>query len=91
MHAGVESTMRITFKLFATLGDYLPAGAKFNQVELDVEPDTSVQSLVERFGLPPRLVHLVLVNGHYIKPEERPTHRLKAGDVLAIWPPIAGG
>lgn len=91
MHAAAETTMRITFKLFATLGDYLPAGAKFNQVELDVEPDTHVQTLVERFGLPPRLVHLVLVNGHYIKPEDRPTHRLKAGDVLAIWPPIAGG
>ena len=91
MHAGVESSMRITFKLFATLGDYLPTGAQFNQVELDVEPGTSVQSMVERFGLPPKLVHLVLVNGHYIKPEDRAERRLQAGDVLAIWPPIAGG
>lgn len=92
MHAGADTTMRrITFKLFATLGVYLPAGAKFNQVELDVEPDTTVQSLVERFGLPPEQVHLVLVNGHYIKPGDRPMYRLKVGDVLAIWPPIAGG
>lgn len=91
MHAAAETTMRITFKLFATLGDYLPPGAKFNQMELDVEPDTTVQTVVERFGLPQKLVHLVLVNGHYIKPEDRPIHRLKAGDVLAIWPPIAGG
>lgn len=91
MHAGADTTMRITFKLFATLSDYLPAGAKFNQVELDVEPDTTVQSLVERFGLPPELVHLVFVNGHYIKPDDRPMLRLKVGDVLAIWPPIAGG
>ena len=41
--------------------------------------------------LPPKLVHLVLVNGRYIEPEQRLTQTLKEGDVLAIWPPIAGG
>jgi len=92
MHVGAdEATMQVTFKLFATLVDYLPAGAKFNQVELDVEPDTTVQSLIDRFSLPPRQVHLVLVNGHYLKTEDRATQRLRVGDVLAIWPPIAGG
>ncbi len=43
------------------------------------------------FGLPPKLVHLVLVNGKYIQPEERLSATLVEGDVLAIWPPIAGG
>jgi molybdopterin converting factor small subunit len=38
-----------------------------------------------------KLVHLVLVNGHYINPEDRATRTLAEGDVLAIWPPIAGG
>jgi sulfur-carrier protein len=33
----------------------------------------------------------VLVNGSYIAPEHRPTRELVDGDVLAIWPPIAGG
>lgn len=83
--------MRITFKLFATLGDYLPPGARFNQIDLDVDEGTAVQTLIERHGLPLKLVHLVLVNGHYIPPEARSSHRLQAGDVLAIWPPIAGG
>jgi molybdopterin converting factor small subunit len=41
--------------------------------------------------MPPKLVHLVLVNGTYIEPEKRLTHSLKEGDVLAIWPPVAGG
>ena len=90
MPAGVD-TMQVTLKLFATLGDYLPSGAKFNQIELTVEPGTTVQTLVDRFALPPKLVHLVLVNGHYIAPERRETHTLHGGDVLAIWPPIAGG
>ena len=40
---------------------------------------------------PPRLVHLVLVNGRYIEPEKRLSTTLAEGDVLAIWPPIAGG
>lgn len=83
--------MNITLKLFATLGDYLPQGAKFNQITLDLPEDTTVGNVVERFSLPPKLVHLVLVNGVYIVPELRATQILSDSDVLAIWPPIAGG
>jgi molybdopterin converting factor small subunit len=84
--------MKITFKLFASLTDYLPAPARSgNIVELDVAPDASITQIIEPFGLPPKLVHLVLVNGAYIEPEKRLTRTLDEGDVLAIWPPIAGG
>jgi molybdopterin converting factor small subunit len=84
--------MKITFKLFATLTDYLPADARrSNQVELDVAPDAPISQIIEPFGLPARLVHLVLVNGKYIAPEQRMSTTLSEGDVLAIWPPIAGG
>jgi molybdopterin converting factor small subunit len=84
--------MNITFKLFATLTDYLPAEARrSNQVTLDVSQDTSISQIIEPFGMPSKLVHLVLVNGKYIKPEDRDTTTLVEGDVLAIWPPVAGG
>lgn len=83
--------MRVTLKLFATLGDYLPPGARFNQVELDLDDGTPVQAVIDRHTLPPKLVHLVLVNGHFVPPEARSTRPLNEGDVLAIWPPIAGG
>ena len=84
--------MNITFKLFATLTDYLPVSARrSNIVELDVAPDATISQIIEPFGLPPKLVHLVLVNGRYIEPELRLTTTLAEGDVLAIWPPIAGG
>jgi molybdopterin converting factor small subunit len=58
---------------------------------LHVEPGASILQIIEPFGLPMKLVHLVLVNGHYINPEDRDTRALVQGDVLAIWPPIAGG
>jgi sulfur carrier protein ThiS len=84
--------MRITFKLFASLTDYLPFDARrSNFVELDVAPDAPISQIIEPFGLPPKMVHLVLVNGSYIAPDKRLTQTLREGDVLAIWPPIAGG
>jgi sulfur carrier protein ThiS len=84
--------MKITLKLFASLTDYLPVEAKYtNVVELDIAPDTTVKQLVERYRLPEKLVHLVLVNGSYIAPEKRASQTLAEGDALAIWPPIAGG
>jgi molybdopterin converting factor small subunit len=85
-------TMKITFKLFATLTDYLPPDARrSNQLELDIAPDTPIAKVYEPFGLPDKMVHLVLVNGRYIAPEVRASTTLAEGDVLAIWPPIAGG
>ncbi len=84
--------MKITFKLFATLTDYLPVQARYsNVVELDVEPQATISQIIEPFGMPPNLVHLVLVNGTYIAHDQRLTRTLVEGDVLAIWPPIAGG
>ena len=84
--------MNITLKLFASLTDYLPQESKYtNIVALDIAPDTTIGQLVEQHRLPAKMVHLVLVNGSYIAPEHRASKTLAEGDVLAIWPPIAGG
>lgn len=83
--------MKIRFKLFATLSTYLPPGSERNQVELEVPAGTTPADLARQYALPPQLTHLVLVNGAYIAPEQRDKHALVEGDVLAIWPPIAGG
>ena len=84
--------MRITFKLYASLTQHLPPEARQgNQIELDVAPSASVADVVAPFNLPMKLVHLVLINGVYVPPAERATRTLAEGDVLAIWPPIAGG
>ena len=88
--------MRITLKLYAMLRDHLPPEAngqrrKGNELPLDVSEDATVQGVIDRYNLPSKLVHLVLVNGVYIPPQARAGHALAADDELAIWPPIAGG
>jgi sulfur carrier protein ThiS len=84
--------MRITFKLFATLQDYLPPEAKrTNALSLEVEEKGTVAQIIERFNLPEKLVHLVLIDGRYVPPAERASRLLRDGETLAIWPPVAGG
>ncbi len=84
--------MKITLKLFASLTDYLPPAVKYtNMVELDVATDASISQIIGSMALPEKMVHLVLVNGKYVEPEDRLSRTLVESDVLAIWPPIAGG
>ncbi len=88
--------MEITLKLFATLGDYLPPEFNgrtrmHNQLALDVDEATTVQSVIEKFNVPPPMAYLVLVNGVFVPRDARAARLLREGDVLAVWPPIAGG
>jgi sulfur carrier protein ThiS len=84
--------MRITFKLFATLQDYLPPEAKkTNALTLELAETTTVDQAIKRFSLPEKLVHLVLIDGTFVPPGERTGRILREGETLAIWPPVAGG
>jgi len=84
--------MRVVLKLYASLSDHLPDDAKrTNEWPMDIADGTTVGELIECHQLPLRLVHLVLVNGHFIPPASRSSRVLVEDDVLAIWPPVAGG
>lgn len=83
--------MRITFKLFASLGDYLPRGAIRNGVQVDVDDGISLNGLIDRYRIPREAVHLVLVNGVFQCDGDRDAPLLKEGDTVAVWPPVAGG
>jgi Mut7-C ubiquitin len=83
--------MKVTLKLYAHLGQYLPPGAARNQVDLDIPEGTSIWALLDAHNVPRGSCHLVLVNGHYQAPAVRDTVLLQPGDALAVWPPIAGG
>lgn len=84
--------MNVTLKLYASLGRYLPpGGVERNKVDIDIDEETSIQTILDRYNLPPKLCHLVLVNGVFQPPETRSEVTLREGDELAVWPPIAGG
>lgn len=84
--------MRITFKLFATLQDYLPPEArKTNSLSLDIAETRTVAQIIDSFNLPEKLVHLVLIDGRFVPPGERASRLLHDGETLAVWPPVAGG
>lgn len=77
--------------MYASLTQYLPAEAEQNIVEIEVDNDCSVHDIIDRFRVPRESAHLILVNGVYILPEDRDSPILKEHDVLALWPPVAGG
>lgn len=83
--------MKVTFKLYALLGKYLPPAAHKNEVELDIDEGTSAADLLRRYNVPEEMCHLVLINGSFVPPGARETAHLQDGDALAVWPPVAGG
>ena len=83
--------MKLVFKLFASLGEYLPADASDNATTLEIDEGDTVFNVIARFNIPPDRIHLVLLNGVYLHPEERNAPKFSQGDTLAIWPPVAGG
>lgn len=83
--------MKIRFKLFATLGDYLPGDARRNAVDVDIAPDASAYDVIDRYRVPRERAHLILLNGVYVPPQELDKPLFKDGDTLAVWPPVAGG
>jgi len=84
--------MQITLKLYASLTGMLPAGSDKHAARINIPANATVHTIVDQFNVPRPMAHLVLLNGIYLHPEERDQHnKLKDGDTLAIWPPVAGG
>jgi len=85
-------TIRVTLKLYASLMAFLPEPNRKNHaIDLDVPENATLDAVIAPFGMPKAQVFLVLVNGVFIPPSERAGKRFQDGDVLAIWPPVAGG
>ena len=83
--------MKVKVKLFAMLDRYLPPGADRNEAEIELANGATPAAVMAQLRLPTEMCHLVLVNGIYVAPDDRGTHALKDTDVVAIWPPVAGG
>jgi sulfur carrier protein len=83
---GIKS-MEIEVKLFATLRDYLPKGSSRFSCKMEVGGSTRVQDILSRLKIPEEIPKIILINGVHGKREQI----LKDGDVLSIFPPVAGG
>jgi hypothetical protein len=76
--------VRVEVRLFATLERFLPPGSRDGVALLDV-PDGSTAA--RRLGIPAGFERVLLVNGR----EAGPDRTLAPGDVLDLYPPLAGG
>ena len=83
--------MRVQLELYASLMDYLPPNAERHRAIVDVAEGSTAHTLLDRFKLPHEKAHLVLHNGVFLHQQERDTTPLRDGDVIAVWPPVAGG
>ena len=83
--------MKLTVKLYAGLSDYLPADAENHQFVLEVSGGMTANAVIDQCKVPREQAHLVLLNGVYVKPEDRDHTVFNDGDTLALWPPVMGG
>lgn len=83
--------MKVRLKLFATLSEYLPPGARHNVAEVQVPDGATPHQVMDLCRVPRDQAHLVVLNGVFVLPHQRNSLALSEGDTLALWPPVAGG
>ena len=83
--------IKVQLKLYASLAEYLPQKEKKHSVDVTITPNDTPNQIMKRFNIPCEKVHLVLLNGVYLEPADRDRGVFRDGDVLALWPPVAGG
>ncbi len=82
--------MKMYLELYASLMPLLPPGNSRFRREIKVADNAVVQDIIDQYNIPKEQAHIVLVNGKFVC-NERDQHKLVTGDVLSIWPPVAGG
>ena len=79
--------MRVEVRLFATLARYLPKTSQTDSAFLDVSEGSTVGDVAAALGIPADLSRITLVNDA----EADESRRLHTGDVVTLFPPLAGG
>jgi len=79
--------MEVEVKLFATLRDYLPKGSGKFSCKMEVDGHTRIKDLLDRLKIPKDIPKIILVNGIHGKEDQI----VKDGDVISVFPPVAGG
>ena len=79
--------MQIEVKLFATFRNHLPPGSGPFSSSIEVETGQTIRDVLEHFRIPEDTPKILLVNGLHARPQDV----LQEGDVLSVFPPLAGG
>ncbi len=82
-----EAKEVIEVRLFATFREYLPPGSNAFSFTRELSGQTTVSEIVAELKLPTGIPKIVLINGTHTTESQA----LHGGDVLSIFPPIAGG
>lgn len=83
--------MKMYIELYASLMSLLPPGKERFRREIQVDNDTTVQQVIDKFNISTEDAHIVLVNGHFVCGDDRLSKTLVTDDTVSIWPPVAGG
>jgi molybdopterin converting factor small subunit len=79
--------VRVEVRLFATLLAFLPPDSRDGAALLEMPDGSTVRDAVRRLGIPADFERVTLLNGA----DSAPDAPLHAGDVLTVFPPLAGG
>jgi len=79
--------MKVEVRLFANLAKLLPPGSQKKRATVTVKKGTTVIDLLDKLKIPMRVTNIVMVNGVNKDKETE----LEEGDVVSVFPPIAGG
>ncbi|MFC1936243.1 MoaD/ThiS family protein [Chloroflexota bacterium] len=79
--------MKITVKLLATYRKKLPRHTQGSSCELEIDAASTVEELMESFGIACDKSNVILVNGHV--PDVNQI--LEEGDQVCAFPAMAGG
>lgn len=79
--------MEVKVKLFATLRDHLPKDSDGKSCQIEIDEKTTIEQILTQLNVPGEIPKIILVNGLQGSADQT----LKDGDVLSIFPPVAGG
>ena len=79
--------MKLEIKLFANFREFLPPETEKYTCWLELEEGTTIGQVLEKLKIPDDIPMITLVNGLHRTFEDR----LQPGDVLSVFPPVAGG
>jgi molybdopterin converting factor small subunit len=77
----------IEVRLFAIFASYLPPGSGGGTAMIEMPQGSTVDDVAAHLGIPSSLPRIALVNGQ----DADPGRRLSPGDIVTLFPPLAGG